>query len=45
MKWYSEQTRLVRIISSEGDKGRRALDADGGKCADQTLARIAATRT
>jgi len=45
LKWYAEQTRLVRIISSEGDKGRRALDTDGGKRADEALAKIAALKS
>ena len=29
--WYGEQSRLCRLIHSEGDAGRQALAADGGK--------------
>ena len=38
LKWYGEQARLCRLITSEGDPGRRALDADGGARARAALA-------
>jgi hypothetical protein len=38
LEWYGEQTRLCRIIHSEGDKGRNALSDDGGKRARAALA-------
>ena len=38
LEWYEEQTRLARLIHSEGDKGRNALAADGGKKACAALA-------
>lgn len=31
LRWYGEQARLARLIHSEGDAGRHALAADGGK--------------
>ena len=31
LAWYGEQSRLCRLIHSEGDPGRHALAADGGK--------------
>jgi hypothetical protein len=31
LHWYGEQARLCRLIHSEGDAGRHALEADGGK--------------
>lgn len=31
LEWYGEQARLCRKITSEGDAGRQALGADGGK--------------
>lgn len=37
LSWYGEQTRLCRLIHSEGDAGRHALAADGGKRARQVL--------
>ncbi len=37
LEWYGEQARLCRLIHSEGDAGRHALDADGGKRARTTL--------
>lgn len=37
LEWYGEQARLCRLITSEGDKGRHALDADGGKRAHAAL--------
>ena len=37
LEWYGEQARLCRLITSEGDPGRRALDADGGKRARAAL--------
>lgn len=30
LEWYGEQARLCRLIHSEGDAGRKALDDDGG---------------
>lgn len=40
LKWYGEQTRLCRLIHSEGDAGRHALAADGGKRAQQLLMKL-----
>lgn len=37
VEWYGENARLCRIIHSEGDKGRNALDADGGSRARAVL--------
>jgi hypothetical protein len=37
LKWYGEQARLARLIHSEGDAGRHALAADGGKRAAAAL--------
>lgn len=37
LAWYGEQARLCRIIHKEGDAGRHALDADGGKRARAAL--------
>ena len=37
LAWYGEQARLARLIHSEGDAGRHALAADGGKLARQAL--------
>ena len=37
LKWYGEQARLCRLIHSEGDAGRHALSADGGKRANAAL--------
>jgi hypothetical protein len=37
LRWYGEQARLARLIHSEGDEGRHALAADGGKTARETL--------
>ncbi len=37
LKWYGEQARLARLIHSEGDKGRHALAADGGKNANEAV--------
>jgi hypothetical protein len=37
LEWYAEQTRLCRLIHSEGDAGRNALAADGGKRAREAL--------
>jgi hypothetical protein len=31
LTWYGEQARLARLIHSEGDEGRHAIDMDGGK--------------
>lgn len=38
LEWYREQARLARLIHSEGDAGRHALQADGGKRAAAALA-------
>ncbi len=40
LRWYQEQSRLARLIHSEGDAGRHAIAADGGKRAAAALARI-----
>ena len=40
LAWYGEQARLARLIHSEGDAGRNALQADGGKRANAILALI-----
>ena len=37
LAWYGEQARLCRLIHSEGDAGRNALAADGGKRARNAL--------
>ncbi len=37
LAWYGEQARLARLIHSEGDEGRHALAADGGKRAITAL--------
>ena len=37
LEWYGEQARLARLIHSEGDAGRHALQEDGGKKARTTL--------
>jgi len=37
LAWYGEQARLCRLIHSEGDAGRRALDQDGGARARAVL--------
>ena len=37
LEWYAEQARLCRLIHREGDAGRKALDADGGKRAREAL--------
>ncbi|WP_292960531.1 hypothetical protein [Novosphingobium sp. UBA1939] len=38
LAWYGEQARLARLIHSEGDTGRHALQADGGKKARAFIA-------
>lgn len=38
LAWYGEQSRLARIIHSEGDAGRHALQTDGGNRARAALA-------
>lgn len=38
LAWYGEQSRLARIIHSEGDSGRHALQADGGHRARDAIA-------
>ena len=38
LEWYGEQSRLSRLIHSEGDQGRHALADDGGKRARAALA-------
>lgn len=30
LEWYGEQSRLARLIHSEGDAGRHAIAKDGG---------------
>ena len=45
LRWYGENARLCRLIHSEGDAGRRALDADGGKRARDAIAAEPATDT
>lgn len=37
LEWYGEQARLCRLIHNEGDAGRNALSADGGKRARAAL--------
>jgi hypothetical protein len=37
VEWYGEQARLARLAHAEGDKGRNALAADGGKRARAAL--------
>ncbi len=37
LEWYQEQARLCRLIHSEGDAGRNALAADGGRRARAAL--------
>jgi hypothetical protein len=37
LRWYGEQARLARLIHSEGDAGRHALQDDGGKRARAAL--------
>ena len=37
LEWYGEQSRLCRLIHSEGDAGRNALAADGGERARAAL--------
>ena len=37
LEWYAEQSRLCRLIHSEGDIGRYALAADAGKRARAAL--------
>lgn len=37
LAWYGEQSRLARLIHSEGDAGRQALAQDGGTLARTTL--------
>ena len=39
LEWYGEQARLCRLIHSDGDPGRHALQADGGKRANAALSR------
>lgn len=42
VQWYGEQSRLARLIHQEGDAGRHALAADGGKRAATVSAKIVA---
>lgn len=42
LQWYGEQSRLARLIHSEGDPGRHALSDDGGKRARALLAELEA---
>lgn len=44
LEWYGEQARLARLIHSEGDAGRHALAADGGKRASDVLAALSLTK-
>ena len=44
LEWYGEQTRLCRLIHGEGDAGRQALAADGGKRAQSALAKAKESR-
>ena len=37
LTWYGEQSRLARLIHSEGDAGRHAIAADGGAKARDAL--------
>ncbi len=37
LEWYGQQARLCRLIHSEGDSGRHALQADGGNRARAAL--------
>lgn len=37
LEWYGEQSRLARLIHSEGDAGRNAIASDGGKRARAAL--------
>lgn len=37
LAWYGEQAQLARLVHSEGDEGRHALAADGGKRARSVL--------
>lgn len=37
LQWYAEQAALCRKLGAGGDKGRQALDADGGKRAYAAL--------
>ena len=41
LEWYGDQTRLARLIHSEGDAGRHALAEDGGDRARAALNREA----
>ena len=38
LRWYEEQSRLARLIHSEGDKGRNAIANDGGQRARAAIA-------
>lgn len=38
LRWYGEQSRLARLIHSEGDAGRNAIASDGGGRARAALA-------
>lgn len=42
VEWYGEQSRLCRLIHSEGDAGRHALARDGGERARAALAAVEA---
>jgi hypothetical protein len=37
LRWYAEQAELCRKLGRDGDAGRQALDADGGKRARAAL--------
>jgi hypothetical protein len=45
LRWYGEQSRLARLIHSEGDAGRHAIAADGGNRAAAVLAKRDAPMT
>lgn len=40
LEWYGEQSRLARLIHREGDAGRHAIAADGGKRARSVLSSV-----
>lgn len=37
VRWYGEQSRLCRLVHSEGESGRNALSNDGGRKARALL--------
>lgn len=44
LAWYGEQSRLARLIHSEGDAGRHAIAKDGGTKARAALADLEVPR-